>query len=86
MQDSNINPYFNDIKSNLISLPEPRLEHALQFVNNLDYIDKTIVGTTSCNELKEIVSALKANIEILDYNKFSIDDERFILPQNWRLR
>ncbi len=37
------------------------------------------------NELKEIVSSINESIEDIDFDKFKVIDERFILPQNWKL-
>ena len=85
MKDYEINPYFEDIKHILINIPEPKLAHALQFVNNINEVDRVIVGTTCLNDLKEIVEAINKNIEKIDYKRFKVTDERFILPQNWRL-
>ena len=85
MKDYDINPYFEEIKDILKSIPEPKLAHALQFANNIEEVDRIIVGTTCLNDLREIVEAISENIEKIDYNKFKVTDERFILPQNWRL-
>ena len=85
MKDYEINPYFEDIKQILKSIPEPKLAHALQFVNKIDEVDRIILGTTCLNDLKEIVEAINENIEKVDYSKFKVIDEKFILPQNWRL-
>ena len=85
MSDYEINPYFEEIKPVLKEIPEPKLAHALQFANNIEEVDRIIVGTTCLTDLKEIVDAMNAKINKIDYNKFKITDERFILPQNWRL-
>ena len=86
MADYDINSYFDEIKPLLKQIPEPKLAHTLQFVNNIEEVDKIIVGTTCLNDLKEIVQALNAKTDKLDYNKFKVTDEKFILPQNWRLK
>lgn len=85
MQDYEINPYFNDIKPILKKIPEPKLAHTLQFVNNIKEVDKIIVGTTSLKDLQEIVTAINLQIENINYENFKINDKKFILPQNWRL-
>ena len=81
-----INSYFNDIKEILDNIPEPKLVQALNFVNSIKEVDKIIVGTTSQKELEEIVIAINENVENLNYEKYAILDEKFILPQNWRLK
>lgn len=83
--NSEINPYFDNIRSLLTKIPEPKLVYALQFVNNIKEIDKIIVGTTCLQDLKEIVEAISSKIEFIDFEKYKITDEKFILPQNWRL-
>ena len=85
MKDYEINSYFEDIKHLLKEIPEPKLAHALQFVNQIQEVDKIIVGTTCLNDLKEIIEALKTPLAQTDYSRFKITDERYILPQNWRL-
>ena len=85
MKDSEINPYFNEIKPLLKTIPEPKLAYALQFVNNIKEVDKIIVGTTCLEDLKEIVLNIYQEIAPIDYNRYIISNERYILPQNWRL-
>ena len=85
IRDYEINPYFEEIKTILKSIPEPRLAHALQFVNNLKEVDKIIVGTTCIEDLEGIISNIKQKIMPIDYNRFIIKDEKYILPQNWKL-
>lgn len=86
LQDINlINPYFNPIKPILNKIPGNRLCTALKFVSNNPYIDKIVVGVTSLNELTQIVEAYSLKINDLDSEKYRLDDERYILPQNWRL-
>lgn len=85
MPTCQLNPYFESIKSLLQKLPENKLEIALGFVKNIDEVDKIVVGVTAKNELQEICSQYNKNVEKIDFSQFSIQDERFILPQNWRL-
>lgn len=86
MKNDEINPYFDEIKPLLKQIPEPKLAYALQFAKNIKEMDKIIVGTTCCKDLAEIISAVNVKIDKIDYNRFKTDDERFILPQNWRLK
>lgn len=85
MKDYEINPYFDDIKPLLKQIPEPKLSYALQFANNIKEVDKIIVGVTKEEELREIVEAIKQEIKNIDFDNFKIADEKFILPQNWKL-
>lgn len=86
MKDWEINSYFDEIKPLLNEIPEPKISHALQFVNNIKEVDKIIVGTTCLKDLEEIIGYLDKKIEPIEYNRFIITDERFILPQNWILK
>ncbi len=86
MEDYDINPYFDEIKPLLKQIPKPKLDYALQFVKNIKEVDKIIVGTTCLNDLKGILEALNSKIEDLDFDKFKVADEKYILPQNWRLQ
>ena len=86
MPDYEINPYFEEIKPVLKAIPEPKLAHALQFVNNINEVDKIIVGTTCLEDLEGIVSSINQKIMPIDYNCFIIKDEQYILPQNWKLK
>lgn len=80
-----LNPYFEPIKYILEKLPQDRLGCALSFVKNIGEIDKIVVGVTSKNELQEICSQYNKKMEKIDFSQFRISDEKFILPQNWRL-
>ena len=86
MADCDINPYFDEIRPLLNQIPNPKLDYALQFVSNIKDVDKIIVGTTCLQDLKEIVAATSSIIKIINFERFKVTDERFILPQNWRLK
>ena len=49
MADCDINPYFDEIRPLLNQIPNPKLDYALQFVNNIRDVDKIIVGTRGWN-------------------------------------
>lgn len=85
MPTCQLNPYFEPIKSILQKLPENKLETALGFVKAINEVDKIVIGVTSKKELQEICSQYNKSVEKIDFSQFSIQDERFILPQNWRL-
>lgn len=85
MEPENINPYFKPILPVLEKLPKNKLEIALNFVNSIKDVDKIVVGVTALNELQQIVNVINQTCEQFDFDRFIIEDERFILPQNWRL-
>lgn len=86
MNTKDVNPYFNEIKPLLDELPENKLQAAIQFVKNNNFIDRIIVGVTSESEIQEIyTNYVKKEATNIDYAKFSIKDEKFINPSNWRL-
>ncbi len=85
METHEISEYFKEIKPILNTLPKEKLQSALQFVFNKKEVNKVVVGVTKKSELEEIVNVInKKNLDV-DYSKFSIQDERFVLPQNWRI-
>lgn len=86
MDFEKIDPYFNEIMPILKQIPKQKLEFALQFVDRLKEIDKIIVGVTSKEELQKNINALLAPKQNIDYAKYSVYNEDFILPQNWRLQ
>ena len=42
-------------------------------------------GTSNSYVPEEITKAIKQDIKNIDYNKYKTLDERFILPQNWKI-
>jgi aryl-alcohol dehydrogenase-like predicted oxidoreductase len=85
MNKNDINPYFKPIMSVLEQLPKNKLEIALEFVNSIESVHKIIIGVTSKQELSEIVDSLNKDFIKTDFSRFIIEDEKFILPQNWSL-
>lgn len=86
MDVEEINDFFNPIKPILGKLPKNRLGTAIGFVSSIREIDKIIVGTTSLTQLKEIVQAFGEKMVPENPEKFKVDSERFILPQNWKIK
>jgi aryl-alcohol dehydrogenase-like predicted oxidoreductase len=84
MEHSQIPDYFNPIKPILNKLPHNKLGFALNFVKNIEEIDRIIVGVTSKRELEEICTAY--NRKTFDYSEFSISDENMINPVLWRYK
>lgn len=75
--------YFDPIKPILEQLPQNRIQTCLNFVKRIKEIDHIIVGTTNLNELNEIIENYTQPMQDLDFSKFKIEDEKFILPMNW---
>lgn len=82
MNVSEIPRFFDPIKPILKQIPENKIATCLNFVKNKKEVDRIIIGTTSCTELQEILTDYHKNIN-LDYSKYSVTDEQFILPMNW---
>lgn len=85
MNPDELDDYFEPIKPILKQLPSNRLGTALGFVNSIPEVDKIVVGVTSLEEMQQIVNSISHNYEPIDFARFIIKDERFILPQNWRV-
>lgn len=85
MNTTQVDPYFNTIKPILEMLPEDKLGFALNFVKNIDEVDKIIVGVTNKTELEQICLSFNRSVEKTNFLKFNIDNENFINPVNWRL-
>lgn len=86
MEPTSINSYFEPILPILKKLPDNKLEFALGFVNSIPEVDRIVVGVTKKEELQQIVNAIDKKIEPINFDGFIIEDERFILPQNWRIK
>lgn len=85
MEREKVHPFFDPIQSVLKKIPKNKLEVALNFVNNLNGVDHIIVGVTSSKELQNNIKALSKKVEKMDYSVFKINENSFILPQNWKL-
>ena len=81
-----INAYFDPIRPVLEKIPQDRLATILQFVHNLPEIDQVVIGVTNLQELQQIVAALARKTVPITANQFIINNENFILPQNWKLK
>ena len=86
MDTKDIDPYFDEIKPLLAKLPANRLSAALNFADSLDEVDKIIVGTTKKEELEQIIKSLNDKDVQIDFNKFAIRNEKYIIPSNWKLK
>lgn len=86
METYEINTYFDPIKSILRKLPENKLQTALNFVKNINEVDKIITGVTNKKELQEIYSQYNKKVEEnINFSQFKVNDEKFINPSKWEL-
>ncbi len=90
-----VDPFFTDIKSSLKNVHAVGLETGasmvelcLGFALHNGYIDKIVAGVDSENNLREIISASKDTGKLDGaYERLlrlKIDDEKYLLPYNWR--
>lgn len=87
MHQEEIDPWFDEIKPALARIPrENRLKTALDFVLSVKMIDRVIVGVTSCQDLVEILRVSEAPPSPIEeeYTSFAIEDEKYIMPFNWK--
>ena len=85
MDTDNINEYFDNIKNILSSIPKPAISHALNFVKNIENIDKIVIGVTSKKELEDIYFHYNSIVKNVDYKKFKVDEEMYINPSKWSI-
>jgi aryl-alcohol dehydrogenase-like predicted oxidoreductase len=82
MNYSQIPDYFSQIKPILSKIPKDKLGFTLNFVKNIDEIDRIVIGVTSKKELEGIYTAYQK--KTFDYSEYSINDENMINPSFWR--
>jgi len=85
MNANRIPEYFEPIKPILRRIPESKLAMSLNFVKNIDAVDKTVVGVTSKKDLEEVCFEYNKNAEEINYSEFKITDEKFLNPSKWEL-
>lgn len=56
---------------------------ALSFLKNIEGVDRIIVGVNNSVQLLELIDAYKESIN-LDFTEYSLSDERFLNPSQWR--
>ena len=78
--------YFMPVKEKIISIPKPRLFHAINFCKNQKEVDKIVVGVTKLQDLEEIVDAYNTSLSNTDYSSFAITDEKYINPSLWQVK
>lgn len=92
LEDPNkLNHFFAHIKKNIeyvrevaASLRITPLELLLSFADSIDEIDQIVVGVNNLQHLREISQSFGKKVNF-DFSKFKIEDEKFILPTNWKL-
>ena len=60
-----------------------RLNLMLNFVSNINEIDKVVVGADSSNNLKGIFKSFKILKKTKSLSKFSLNNEKITDPRNW---
>jgi len=61
------------------------IELALSFVQNINEIDKIVVGVDTLDQLREIVNATKIRINHNEYSDLGSSNSFYINPANWKL-
>ena len=91
---SRLNNYFTPIFKKIFELQEEARKSCcstskicIDFVSNISEVDRIVVGVTSYQELAQILDEANRDsiIDRAATDKYFLDDERYILPQNWRL-
>ena len=84
--------YFSDIYNNIEDfigyahkLSLSCAELALGFVQNIDEIDKIIVGVNTINQLREIIEAKQVDLDIIEFRRISVNDPNYTNPSLWKL-
>ena len=77
--------YFEPISNLIDTLPKPRMPYLINFAKGIDAIDRLVVGVSCLKELQEIVTAYNYKCSEVDWSKYSIKEERFINPSQWRV-
>ena len=70
-------------KNDLNHDSDKMINYCLSFIKNFKHIDGIIVGINSSNHLLQILNNSK-KIKIKSLNKYSINNEKFLNPYNWK--
>lgn len=73
---------FNDYQEMVRGMGLSLIEHAINYVINVEEIDKVLVGVNSKVQLIEIVNAVKKQVET---NMFKIDNLDLLNPIRWKI-
>jgi aryl-alcohol dehydrogenase-like predicted oxidoreductase len=61
------------------------VELALGFVQDIQEIDKVVVGANTVNQLIEIIDASNVKVNYKEYTDLSLSDPYYLNPSNWKL-
>jgi len=61
------------------------LQLALGFVQNIDEIDKIVIGVNTLKQLEEIINVSSMRIDVTELCKLSINDPIYLNPSNWEI-
>lgn len=60
-----------------------KVEAAIKFVDNIQEIDKIIIGSVSAEQMREIFSALSKEIDTSQWGYLAIDNPKLVDPTQW---
>lgn len=92
MDSEKLDPYFNEIRDSLTGLKSYATEQgvsvrklAIEYAKSVAGVDRIIFGTDSAEQLAQIITDYHHPFSASkDFDKFCINDERFIVPSNWK--
>ena len=58
---------------------EQKIFHCINFIKNHEFIDKVVIGITSFNELKQIMTYLEKKLNKRNYSEFIIKNQKIYL-------
>lgn len=61
-----------------------RVELCLNFITNINEIDKIIIGVNNLNNFNEILNSQYRKLNLNDFKTISIKDKKIIDPRNWK--
>ncbi len=97
MKEDDIPPFFSPVKEKIVNFHRtanglgvsPALL-ALYFIIKNSFVDKLVIGVNSLNQLKENIEELNKidlkTFKHVDFEKFSIEDDKYINPSKWVLK
>ncbi|KGY11300.1 hypothetical protein NM22_15655 [Vibrio tubiashii] len=60
-----------------------KVEAAIKFVDNIQEIDKIIIGSVSSEQMREIFSAISKEIDTSQWDFLAIDNPKLVDPTQW---
>jgi len=89
---SRVPKYFSNIYNNLRNFKllahkasMSDLEFAVNFIKNIEYVDKIVIGVDTAEQLLEIIKALKIRFRSENFSDIAVYDERYVNPAKWNL-